>query len=204
MSMVDRAAPKEIDRDLVLGELDKRWQDTAGFSGGDLPQIDWVLDQLADLKVLRFGDLGSRDGELRREDHDDGHSIWLRTQNRDGRRGWFCVYSTVIGNVGGRLEDHEVAGLPTVRPLPGTPAAEAELAAIEHTDEFEPEGRDDTPAATATRHFTNQHRTRFRVLPDGTSEVLVGATWCASNRSLSDLLGDPYVTEVSDAEVMSW
>jgi len=76
-------------------------------------------------EVLKRADNPSEDpiGTLRREDHADGHSIWLSTQDRLGRRGWFCVHSTVVGNLGGRVEHDEVAGLPVIGSIPGTPAA---------------------------------------------------------------------------------
>lgn len=143
MNDIDKA-PKEIDLSVVLGELEHRWAETAGASGGELPGVSWVLYELTELDILRFrepADDPSKDdlGTLRLEKHDDGHSVWLCTLDRHGRRGWFCVYSTALGNQGGRMEDSEVAGLSVLSALPESPAWEREQAEIEHTDLFEPE-----------------------------------------------------------------
>lgn len=102
----------------------------------------WLRDQAdgttaavpasATVELIELADDPSKDpiGTVRHERHDDdsGHSIWLCTQDRHGRRGWFCVYSTAVGNQGGRMDDDEVAGLPVVDALLGTPAAEPESA----------------------------------------------------------------------------
>lgn len=53
------------------------------------------------------------------------------------------------------------------------------------------------------RYFKNQYGQRFRAKADGTTEVLMGATWCASNRKLPSLLDDPYMREVEESEALS-
>ncbi|WP_027930737.1 hypothetical protein [Amycolatopsis thermoflava] len=70
-------------------------------------------------------------GTIRREDHyhGDGYSIWARIHHADYRRNeeWTCVWSTAEGNVGERLRAAviEVAEVPVVGAIPGTPAASA-------------------------------------------------------------------------------
>jgi hypothetical protein len=40
-------------------------------------------------------------GTVRREDHEDGYSLWLLMQNwNEDVSTWRCVYSTAPGNVG--------------------------------------------------------------------------------------------------------
>lgn len=46
--------PKEIDRADVLGEVQHRWEQTAGHSAGEEAGVAWVLDELAELDILRF------------------------------------------------------------------------------------------------------------------------------------------------------
>lgn len=124
--MSEQTRPKA--GDTVRVSFDGVWRATgcqviAGESTYDFPPD-------ATVEVLeRADDPASNElGTLRLENHTDdpGHSVWLCTENNQGRRGWFCVYSTAVGNQGGRLEDDEVVGLPVVGSLFGTPAAEAE------------------------------------------------------------------------------
>ena len=67
-------------------------------------------------------------GELRREDHDNGHSIWQWFQDRHNTLYWLCVSSTAPGNRGEQLGAAESArGWPVIGVVPGTPAAEPQV-----------------------------------------------------------------------------
>lgn len=89
-----------------------------------------VLERADDPKV----------GQLRREDHDGGHSIWQVQENYDGdERFWCCIYSTAQGNRDVHYQLDRMLDLPVIGTVPGTPAWDAEQAEIEHADCFEPE-----------------------------------------------------------------
>lgn len=131
MSMVDKAAPKEIDRATVLDELTHRWKESAGFSGGDFPRIDWVLDQLADLDVLGYRALADDPstnpvGTVRRQDlKDGGYTVWQVWANQYGDRTWRVSWSTNPVARSFVRSDADVVGFPVIGAAPGTPAAEA-------------------------------------------------------------------------------
>lgn len=66
-------------------------------------------------------------GTVRREEHGDGHSIWVRQHpgypdsELTGTE-WTCVWSTVPGKPGDRLEDETASAFALVGAVPGTPA----------------------------------------------------------------------------------
>ncbi len=144
MSMVDKAAPKEIDRADVLNELVHRWYEEAGANTDKEPGAAWVLDQLADLDVLRFRpsfDDPSKDllGTVRREEDANGVTIWEVMLGRHESRHWRSTHSTHRHGTGLIHKDVDMVGIPRFGTVPGSPAWEAEQREIEHTDEFEPE-----------------------------------------------------------------
>lgn len=69
-------------------------------------------------------------GTVRREDHEDGYSIWLRfSPNATPGNEWTCVHSTDWPRIESTRSPDEVAAFPVIGVVPGTPAeAEAEAA----------------------------------------------------------------------------
>lgn len=78
----------------------------------------------AAVEVLERADDPSADpiGTYRREDYEDGFSIFQAAENRAADRYWLCVYSTAAGNRGLPLSDSDVVGARIVGALPGSPA----------------------------------------------------------------------------------
>jgi hypothetical protein len=129
----DPAAPKEIDRATVLGELEYRFPASAANNA-----IAWVLDELAELDILRF-----------RESADDPRKdpIWtVRTVEpapamADGNTvvkfgDSFWLYPSKLGNGYGRLDWATVADSRVIGVVPGTPAAEQSVS-VEQVAQWE-------------------------------------------------------------------
>jgi hypothetical protein len=119
------SAPKEIDRDDVLQELDFRVPPGKSVNG-----IGWVLDELAELDILKFrepADDPSKDlvGTLRREDKGDEFAVYLKAGSPAGAT-WVLVYTSEPGVLADRFPDEFVAGFPIVGSVSGTPAADLE------------------------------------------------------------------------------
>ena len=92
---------------------------------GDEKGDGTYIPEHATVEVLeRAGDPAV--GEIRREDHDGGHSIWQVEEHEDGERYWRCTYSTAKGNRGVTFELGQMLDLPVIGAVPGTPAAEAQ------------------------------------------------------------------------------
>lgn len=142
MSDLDKAAPKEIDRKDVRDELEFRWSETAGHSGGEYPDVEWVLDQLVALDILRFREppVDPSLGEIRRVapslDGEPktavkvGGSLSLMPSER---------FLWVVVETGEMLADGNIDVLEVVGAVSGTPAWERQQVELEHTDCFEPE-----------------------------------------------------------------
>lgn len=75
-----------------------------------------VLEPVDDPKV----------GEVRREDHGSGYSLWQVLENEDGHRFWRCTHSSAPGNRGATLPLHNDYAWSVIGACPGTPAAEAQ------------------------------------------------------------------------------
>jgi hypothetical protein len=66
-------------------------------------------------------------GTLRREDHADGYSLWVRVVNTGygllpPTAAWVCVWSTARGNCGNTLPVGCLYDTPIIGVVPGSPA----------------------------------------------------------------------------------
>lgn len=109
-------APKEIDRDDVLGELQHRW-----YGDGDpLDMIRWTLDELVELDILRYREPAddpskSPIGEVRRSS--TAAVTVIKVGDTVATR-WQAVETDAS------LGNEFVAGWEVIGAVPGTPAAE--------------------------------------------------------------------------------
>lgn len=76
------------------------------------------------VEVLEPADDPSKDpvGTFRREDHEDGYSIWQKIEDSLGRIYWWCTFSTVEGNKMTRVDDPDLVDTRVIGALPGSPA----------------------------------------------------------------------------------
>lgn len=106
---------------------------------GGMPALVSVADGSV-FEVLEFAD-DPKVGEVRREDHNGGHSVWQVEENEDGHRFWRCTHSTAPGNRGATLPLPNDYAWPVIGAVPGTPAAEQTVTANQveqwETDDLE-------------------------------------------------------------------
>lgn len=99
-------------------------------------------------------------GEIRREDHDGGYSLWQSVEGPEGQGLWLCTFSTAFGNRGETLLWQQVADLPVIGSVPGTPAADAEKRQRDVTRELHEAARefDALPGYGSLRDETSTRR----------------------------------------------
>lgn len=117
-------APKDIDRADVLGELEYRFKESDANNA-----IAWVLDELAELDILRFrqpaGDPSvDLNGTVRKSPKDGRVVVCARHLDPVGgeRRCWIDLLP--VPHRSWLLVDLDVVGWPVIGSVPGTPAAE--------------------------------------------------------------------------------
>lgn len=136
------SAPKEIDRDDVLGELRHRW-----YGDGDpADMIRWVLDELVELDILRYrepADDPSEDpiGTVRQ--CPDADAVAVRTEwcheHESGCYRWRVPATGGARPTSILVNDEHVSGWPVIGAVPGTPAAE------QHHEPVPPDGPSGQP-----------------------------------------------------------
>lgn len=107
-----------ITREITLNEVD-----ADSLNAGKTRSVLLSLDR-SQVELVERADNPANDpiGTVRREDHDGGHSVFVKDT---GYHPWVCVFSTASGNTGGSLGNDEVVGMSVTGTVPGTPAAAA-------------------------------------------------------------------------------